>query len=116
VQFEKPEEAQLAIETKNKSQLNGKEIEVMVHEKREQRKPKFNNLFVKGLPVGTTDADLIEMFKEFGEIESAVVKRDQEDKLSDAAFVCYKDPIAAEAALTAMNKKSLPDGSFLLVN
>lgn len=69
---------------------------MLVHEKREQRKPKFNNLFVKGLPAGTDDAALIDMFKEFGEIESAVVKRDQEDKLTDAAFVCFKDPVAAE--------------------
>ena len=89
---------------------------MLVHEKRDHRKPKFNNLFVKGLPEGTTDADLIEMFKEFGEIESAVVMRDKDDKLKDTGFVCYKDPIAAEAALVGMNKKSLPDGSFLIVN
>jgi hypothetical protein len=39
----------------NKKELNGKEIEVAFHEKKDQRKPKFNNLFIKNLAPGTDD-------------------------------------------------------------
>lgn len=34
----------------------------------------------------------------------------------DSGFVCFKNPEDAEKALNAMNKKRLPDGSFLLVS
>lgn len=39
----------------NKTTLLSKEIEVNLHEKKEQRKTKFSNLFVKNLPPGTND-------------------------------------------------------------
>jgi polyadenylate-binding protein len=73
IQFEKPEEAQAAIEKMNKQTINGKEIDVFILEKKSSRKQKFNNLFVKNLPSGIDDEKLKEMFIEFGEIESAVV-------------------------------------------
>lgn len=56
------------------------------------------------------------MFAEHGEIESAVVQRDEAAQLKGSGFVCFKDPSAASNALAAMNKKRLPDGSFLLVS
>jgi RNA recognition motif-containing protein len=46
------------------------------------------------------------MFKEFGEIESAVVKKDANGLTIDSGFVCFKDPLDAEKALEAMNKKA----------
>jgi polyadenylate-binding protein len=55
------------------------------------------------------------MFQEFGEIESVHVQRDENGQLKNQGFVSFKDHADAEKALDAMNKKSLPDGSFLMV-
>jgi RNA recognition motif-containing protein len=59
-------------------ELKGKKIEINKHEKKDKRESiggatKFNNLFVKNLPIGTDDAGLKLMFQEFGEIDSASV-------------------------------------------
>lgn len=55
------------------------------------------------------------MFAEFGEVVSAQVQR-HEDKLTRNGYVSFKPEGAALAALEAMNKKQMPDGSFLIVS
>jgi polyadenylate-binding protein len=101
--------------------LNGKKIEINVHEKKEKRETlassKFNNLFVKNLPKGTDDNGLRDLFAKFGEIESVHVQRDDQNQLKDYGYVCFKEPEHAEAAMTEMNKKQLEEGGqFLIVN
>lgn len=65
----------------NDKEIRGKKVEINKHEKKDKREPtglsKFNNLFVKSLPSGTTDAQLKELFAKFGEIESVTVQRDE---------------------------------------
>ena len=56
------------------------------------------------------------MFTEYGEIESVAVPKDDKGVNKDFGYVCFKNPDDAEKALEAMNKKPLPDGSFLMVN
>lgn len=53
VQFEKQDSAKAAIEKLNKRVINGKEIEVMIHSKKEEREDqgdKYTNLYVSNLP------------------------------------------------------------------
>lgn len=89
------------------------------HEKKDSRgevHAKFNNLFVKNFPLGTTGEQLADMFKEFGEIESAGVMTEADGKPKNQGYVCFKAPESAEEAIVKMNKKQLDDGNFLIVN
>lgn len=62
----------------NGQELSGKKLEINKHERKDKRDPKdsagpakYNNLFVKNLPAGTSDQQLHALFAHFGEIESA---------------------------------------------
>jgi len=58
------------------------------------------------------------MFAEFGEIQSAYVHRGGEarDSLANKGYVSFKEGAAAKLAIEVMNKKQMPDGSYLLVS
>lgn len=69
VQYKTKESAEAAVQALNGVELNGKKLEVLKHEKRDKTKTSGttettktpvsnNNLFVKNLPEGTTDAQL----------------------------------------------------------
>ncbi len=118
VQFETEEVAKAAIEKTNDSIFMEKKIEVCIHSKKEERtdvEQKYNNLFVKGLPVDTDDTRLRELFEKFGELESVSVQKDNEGKVMDSGFVCFKESNSAKSAVEEMNKKQM-DGTVLLVN
>lgn len=108
----------------NGCEVNGKKLEVNKHDKNYKKnqeggaaKHSINNLFVKNFPVDTNDEQLHSMFSGFGEIESAVVKKDADGiKLKDYGYVCFKDASHAAAAIASMNKKVLPNGNVLIVN
>lgn len=71
IQFETEEAATRAIEQSGTLKIKGKAVEVLQHQRREQRQGQernFLNLFVQGLPAGTDDNALRQMFAEFGEI------------------------------------------------
>ena len=80
ISFESSETAEKVIEESGDIEFNGKPVEVLAHQKREERKGGdekiFFNIFVQKLPSGTDDLKLKEMFDEFGEITSAHVQRD----------------------------------------
>ena len=121
IQFETEEDANKAIEQSGKLEFNGKKVEILNHQRKEQRPEtdrSFLNLFVQGLPEGTDDEGLRKMFAEFGEIQSAHVHRagESRDSLSNKGYVSFKTGEAAKHAIEAMHKKQLADGSFLLVN
>lgn len=119
VQFKNEADADAALKGLNDREVNGKKLEINIHEKRDSRKPqekRYNNLFVKNLPKGTDDEGLRKLFAEFGEIESVQVQRDEEGNLKDYGYVCFKDFDRAEKAVEAMNKKQIGDGVFLIVN
>lgn len=100
--------------------LKGKKLELNKHEKKDKREAqtaaKFNNLFVKNLPKGTDDNALSTMFSQFGEIESVVVQKDEAGNFKDYGYVCFKESEHAEKAMLEMDKKVLPDQTFLIVN
>jgi len=76
IQFENEAAAAAAIAQSQILEFNGKKVEVLPHQRREQRpagERSFLNIFVQGLPPGTDDDSLKAMFDEFGEIQSAHV-------------------------------------------
>ena len=79
IQFENADLAEKAIDATKDLEFNSKKVEVLHHQKREERKTgdttSFYNIFVQKLPEGTDDKALQSMFGEFGEITSAHVQR-----------------------------------------
>ena len=120
IQFESEDAAAAALSQSQVLELNGKKVEVLTHQRREQRQGNersFLNIFVQGLPAGTTDAILSTMFAEFGEIQSAHVQRGESgDALTNKGYVSYKQGESAQDAIDAMHKKQMDDGSYLLVS
>eukprot|EP00350_Pseudokeronopsis_sp_OXSARD2_P007899 CAMPEP_0170543294 /NCGR_PEP_ID=MMETSP0211-20121228/2456_1 /TAXON_ID=311385 /ORGANISM="Pseudokeronopsis sp., Strain OXSARD2" /LENGTH=209 /DNA_ID=CAMNT_0010846629 /DNA_START=553 /DNA_END=1183 /DNA_ORIENTATION=+ len=103
----------------NGKEMKGKQIEVNAHQKKEKREnitQKFNNLFVKNFPKDTTEEVLRDMFKEYGDIDSVSIPKDDNGVNKYFGYVCFKNYEDAERALNALNKKSLGDGQFLIVN
>jgi len=71
---------------------------------------------VQGLPKGTDEAKLKDLFKEFGEISSALVQHSEsDDTMANNGFVCFTNAKDANTAIDAMHKKRLDSGAFLLV-
>jgi RNA recognition motif-containing protein len=67
----------------------------------------FNNVYVKGFPKDDsfTDEHLSELFKEFGEIQSAAIMRDGHGQSKGFGFVCFADGSSAEKATTAVQRR-----------
>lgn len=120
IQFESKESASAAIEQSQKLELNEKKVEVLTHQRREQRQGgerSFLNIFVQGLPDGTNDEGLKAMFAEFGEIQSAHVQRGEDEAMTSKGYVSFKEGASAQAAIDAMHKKQLDgDNKYLLVS
>ncbi len=121
IQFESEDSANAAIAKSGQIQFNGKPVEVLTHQRREQRagqERNFQNLFVQGLPAGTDNDKLSAMFAEFGEIVSAHVQRGGETNnvLQNKGYVSFKTGEQAKAAIDAMHKKKMDDNSYLLVS
>lgn len=121
IQFETEAAASDAIAQSQKLEFNGKKVEVLTHQRREQRpggERSFLNIFVQGLPEGTDDDSLKAMFAEFGEIQSAHVARGGETRevLTNKGYVSFKEGESAQSAIDAMHKKQMDDGSYLLVS
>lgn len=73
-------------------------------------------LYVGNLPYSTTDADLSQLFAEYGEVVSATVLTDRETGRSKGfGFVEYKTEEEAQAAIDALNGKEF-GGRNLVVN
>lgn len=56
------------------------------------------------------------MFKEYGELDSVHIPNDEEGKLKNFGYVCFKNSDDALAAMDNLNKKVLENGQFLIVN
>lgn len=73
-------------------------------------------LFVGSLPYSMTDDDLAELFKEFGEVDSAKIIIDREMNRSKGfGFVEMPDDAAAKTAIDALNNKEI-GGRTIVVN
>jgi len=118
VHFETEEAAELAIKKINGMLLNDKQVFVgrfVPRKEREkqmgERAKKFTNVFVKNFGEEIeSDEKLEEMFKEFGEIVSAKVAKDEsgeKTKSKGFGFVAFKTAEEAEKAVEAMNGKEI---------
>lgn len=73
-------------------------------------------LYVGNLPYSTTDADLNELFAQYGTVVSATVIMDRDSGRSKGfGFVEFEDDDAAKAAIEALNGKE-NGGRNLVVN
>lgn len=118
VHFETEESAENAISKVNGMLLNDRMVFVgrfVPRKDREkiigERAKKFTNVFVKNFGDEVkTDEQLKDMFKEFGEILSAKVAKDDEQDDSKSrgfGFVAFETAEAAEKAVDAMNGKDI---------
>lgn len=118
VHFETEEAAERAIAKVNGMLLNDKEVFVgrfVPRKEREkqlgERAKKFTNVFVKNLGDEVKDDEqLRDMFKEFGEIQSAKIAKDESGdatKPKGFGFVAFETAEAAEKAVDALNGKEI---------
>jgi polyadenylate-binding protein len=122
IDFGAPEEAALAVEKMNNSDLNGKTIYVgraqKKHERESELRHKFEaikleqmtkyqgvNLYIKNLDDDFDDEKLRSVFTPFGTITSAKVMNDNKGHSKGFGFVCYTTPEEATKAVTEMNGK-----------
>eukprot|EP00124_Ichthyophonus_hoferi_P004746 Ihof_evm2s565 gene=Ihof_evmTU2s565 len=112
VHFETEEFANQAIVKVNGMLLNGKKVFVGRFIPKKERMEvgdaiKYNNVFVKGLPEDMTDEKLKEIFAVGGNIQSAVIMRDEAGKSKGFGFVCFETPEGAQAGVEAVNGQQL---------
>ncbi|KAG8182173.1 hypothetical protein JTE90_017124 [Oedothorax gibbosus] len=69
-----------------------------------EKSVQLNNLHVKNLPKEMTERELEVLFQPFGEIQSAIIKRDNSLVSKGFGFVCFTNAKDAELAKEKMNK------------
>jgi len=92
---------------------------VLHHPFTEKQDDKFNSLFVRGLPTGTTDDKMKSIFNVFvskdEQILSVKVQKDSEEKLTDYGYITFSNPKDAQDAVEKLNKtQSEQNRVFLL--
>ena len=104
VLYDTKEGAKNAINECNGKELKGKKLFVGQFVKNRPKQPlKFNNIYVRNIPKEWSEKDVKKIFAKYGEINSMIVKRVEEDKLKKLpekkrrqilnhkyAFICYK--------------------------
>ncbi|KAL9653493.1 hypothetical protein ABK040_002126 [Willaertia magna] len=111
VHFETQEAAEKAIAKVNGMLLNGKQVFVGPFVKKSERlkilsnEDSFTNVFVKNLDASVDDNELKDLFSKFGEIQSAVVMKDNNGKSKQFGFINFVDHAAAVIAVDELNEK-----------
>lgn len=73
------------------------------------------NIYVGNLAWKTTDQDLEELFRNFGEVDKAFVIRDRNTKRSKGfGFIEMADENAAKAAIDALNNTIFMDRTMVV--
>lgn len=65
----------------------------------EQSKPRFTNLYVKNIPLQTTEDDLRALFSTLGPLSSVLIQRDEYNNSKGFGFVNFELPEDAEKAI-----------------
>ncbi|CAE6479002.1 unnamed protein product, partial [Rhizoctonia solani] len=106
VHYETAESAEAAIKAVNRMLLNDKQVFVGHHISRKERqsqidelRSQFTNIQVKNLDTDINEAELRNMFEQFGTITSAVLQIDHEGKSRGFGFVNYEKHEEAERAV-----------------
>jgi len=120
--FENHEAANKAVEELNNTEFKDKIIYVARAQKKSERKQELQqtyrsylldnmkkgvNLYVKNLDDDVPDTALMEEFKRFGNVTSAVVMKDDKGVSKGFGFVCFATPEEANRALNEMNNKQV---------
>lgn len=82
-------------DTNEKGEKEEKKVEACKYEK--NRRPKFNNVYVKDFPAGTKMNldEFKKLFSTVGEVASAIVQDDKDGNIG-FGFLCFKDPESAD--------------------
>ena len=120
IQFEASESADAAIKAMDGQSFRGETLSVSKFLPINQRtdEASANNLYVRGFPPSTTEAELKKRFSEFGEVTSvAVIKQNLENENTERAFgfVCFGKPEEAETARNALHGKTEGNTAWLIV-
>lgn len=124
VNYEKPEDAQKAVDEANGKELSGKTLYVGRAQKKAERqqelKQKFEqlrqeraakyqgvNLYIKNLDDDIDDEKIRAEFSQFGTITSVKVMRDEKQNSKGFGFVCFSTPEEAAKAVSEMNTKTI---------
>ncbi|CAE7126355.1 unnamed protein product [Rhizoctonia solani] len=114
VHYETAESAEAAIKAVNRMLLNDKQVFVGHHISRKERqsqidelRSQFTNIQVKNLDTDINEAELRNMFEQFGTITSAVLQIDHEGKSRGFGFVNYEKHEEAERAVSEMNERDV---------
>lgn len=112
VHYETKEAADNAIVQVHGMLLNGKIVYVGPFIPKKERIPgsdpeKFTNVYLKNLEPSYTEEDLLRDFTKFGEIQNAVLMKDEKGNSKGFGFVNYRDHEAAKRAVTEMEGKKV---------
>ncbi|OCH93422.1 polyadenylate binding protein [Obba rivulosa] len=124
VNFEKHEEAQIAVDALHDSDFKGKKLFVTRAQKKAEREEELRkqyeqakmeklskyqgvNLYIKNLEDDIDDERLRQEFEPFGTITSAKVMRDEKGTSKGFGFVCFSSPDEATKAVAEMNNKMI---------
>ncbi|KPI84686.1 putative polyadenylate-binding protein 1 [Leptomonas seymouri] len=129
--FEKHDDAVKAIEAMHDHHIDGitapgeklyvqraqprSERLIALRQKYMQHQSLGNNLYVRNFDAEFTDADLLELFKEYGNVKSCRVMVSENGASRGFGFVSFSDADEANAALREMNGRML-NGKPLIVN
>jgi len=124
VHYESSESAEEAIKQVNGMMLADKVVFVGHYVPKRERqakidevKSKYTNLYVKNLPLDTTDATFKELFEKYGKITSAVLGPTTvqvEGKELKFGFVNFEDHDAARKALEELHDKKYKDETLFV--
>jgi len=110
VHFEKSADADNAIKHVNGMLLNEKKVFVGLHIPKKDRlskfealKANFTNIYVKNVPLDTTDDEFTKLFEKYGDITSASLTKDEEGKNKGFGFVNFTAHESAEEAVHELN-------------
>jgi len=110
VHYETAEAAETAIKAVNGMLLNDKKVYVGHHVTRRDRQSKleeirsqFTNLYVKNIDPDASQDELVELFKRYGTVTSAVIQIDDEGRSKGFGFVNFETHDQAQAAVEGLH-------------
>eukprot|EP01065_Artemidia_motanka_P010756 TRINITY_DN1575_c0_g1_i1.p1 TRINITY_DN1575_c0_g1~~TRINITY_DN1575_c0_g1_i1.p1 ORF type:complete len:711 (+),score=221.43 TRINITY_DN1575_c0_g1_i1:192-2324(+) len=107
VQFEREEDAKMAIEKVNGNFVDGCQLTVQVYRPHKPTRQRFTNLYIKNLRPGLTSDHLHERFGKFGAVTSVNLKEDPKSR--PFAFVNFRDHDAADRCIAEWHAQVVDD-------
>ncbi len=126
VLYDSPEGVKKAIKEANNTEFHGKNIYVGEYIKNKPKsKKKFNNIYVKNIPMSFSDKDIENYFSAYGPLGSTLIRVPKENELSKLpddkrnqilthkyAFICYKNFDDAERAVNRVPYLKIQDKTY----